>query len=201
MKATLQGFSIVIAAVPALLALGCDPGGVGDPCVPEDEYMRRFSGFAVTEVNVESASFQCETRVCLVNHFQGRVSCPYGQDYDPATGPSEHAPGLGVCSIPGADSTTEEGQVKAAVEPQLLSRAAERAVYCSCRCKGPDPNASYCKCPSGYACVELVPDYGMGGQLVGSYCVRNGTIYDEAREREGQECGPGTSDVCGDKNP
>src|SRR5262249_14304000 len=62
-----------------LLALGCKSGGVGDPCVPEDEYDQNFSGFAVTETNVESRSFQCETRVCLVNHFQGRVSCKYGQ--------------------------------------------------------------------------------------------------------------------------
>jgi ankyrin repeat protein len=30
-------------------------------------------------VNVESRSFQCETRLCLAANFQGRVSCPYGQ--------------------------------------------------------------------------------------------------------------------------
>jgi hypothetical protein len=63
----------------SLVASGCEGAGVGDPCVPEDEYEAFFSGYALTEVNIESRSFQCETRVCLVNHFQGRVSCPYGQ--------------------------------------------------------------------------------------------------------------------------
>jgi hypothetical protein len=60
-------------------ATGCESGGVGDPCTPEDEYLQDFNGFAESEVNIESKSFQCETRVCIVNHFQGRSSCPYGQ--------------------------------------------------------------------------------------------------------------------------
>ncbi len=58
---------------------GCQSGGVGDPCIPEDEYNAQFSGFKMTEENIESRSFQCQTRICLVNHFQGRVSCPLGQ--------------------------------------------------------------------------------------------------------------------------
>lgn len=61
------------------LPLACESGGVGDPCVPEDEYNPLFAGFKVTEENIESRSFQCQTRICLVNHFQGRVSCPAGQ--------------------------------------------------------------------------------------------------------------------------
>ena len=62
-----------------VFSAGCQSGGIGDPCTPEDEYQKYFSGYAVSEVNIESRSFQCETRLCLVNHFQGRVSCPYGQ--------------------------------------------------------------------------------------------------------------------------
>ena len=58
---------------------GCSASGVGDPCIPEQEYNEQFLGFSQKEVNVESKSFQCQTRVCLVNHFRGRVSCPYGQ--------------------------------------------------------------------------------------------------------------------------
>jgi hypothetical protein len=74
-----------IAGVLSVLAIGaiplaCQSGGVGDPCTPEDEYSPQFSGFKVTEENIESRSFQCKTRICLVNHFQGRVSCPLGQD-------------------------------------------------------------------------------------------------------------------------
>jgi hypothetical protein len=58
---------------------GCGSGHVGAPCTPEDEYQGRFAGFKLSEENIESRSFQCETRICLVNHFQGRVSCPLGQ--------------------------------------------------------------------------------------------------------------------------
>ncbi|HSN98344.1 MAG TPA: hypothetical protein VLS89_08600, partial [Candidatus Nanopelagicales bacterium] len=61
------------------LPLACQSGGVGDPCIPEDEYDPGFAGFKVTEENIESRSFQCQTRICLVNHFQGRASCPLGQ--------------------------------------------------------------------------------------------------------------------------
>lgn len=64
-----------MGAVP----IACQSGGVGDPCTPEDEYNTQFPGFKVAEENIESRSFQCATRICLVNHFQGRVSCPYGQ--------------------------------------------------------------------------------------------------------------------------
>lgn len=73
---------LAMAAGASLIGSSCGGGGVGDPCVPEDEYLTTFSGFSVGEVNVESRSVQCLTRVCLVNHFQGRVSCPYGQEED-----------------------------------------------------------------------------------------------------------------------
>jgi hypothetical protein len=64
-------------------------GGVGDPCIPEEEYDPCFQGFSINVVSAETKSFQCLTRVCLVNHFQGRVSCPYGQNAGTAslTGP------------------------------------------------------------------------------------------------------------------
>ena len=46
-------------------------GGRVRPAVPRASRSR--------EENIESRSFQCQTRICLVNHFQGRVSCPLGQ--------------------------------------------------------------------------------------------------------------------------
>jgi hypothetical protein len=73
---------LAMAVGASLIGSNCGGSGVGDPCVPEDEYLTTFSGFAKGEVNVESRSFQCLTRVCLVNHFQGRVSCPFGQGED-----------------------------------------------------------------------------------------------------------------------
>ncbi len=71
---------IIVGSFAALGLVGCPSGGVGDPCTPEDEFRENFAGFDLTEANIESRSFQCQTRVCLVNHFQGRVSCPGGQE-------------------------------------------------------------------------------------------------------------------------
>ena len=71
--------ALVSVGALGVLPLACQSGGVGDPCTPEDEYNTLFPGFKVAEENIESRSFQCSTRICLVNHFQGRVSCPYGQ--------------------------------------------------------------------------------------------------------------------------
>lgn len=146
---------------------GCESGGVGDPCVPEEEYAETFSGFSAEEGLVETQSMQCETRVCLINHFQGRVSCPYGQTAQEAAG------GAARCAVPGS-ATPIQGEVL----PQLLKRRAEDTVYCSCRCDGPDKNARYCECPSGFSCEEVLPPLGRGKeQLVGSYCIREGTMF------------------------
>ncbi len=193
-------------------ALGCAPGGVGDPCIPEDEYQQTFNGFQVTEVNVESRSFQCETRLCLVNHFQGRVSCSAGQgageanpyvldgDGKPTTQPNpNYNP---TCSIPGTapDKTdlTSKDNINVEVPAQLINRQTEQAVYCSCRCDGDDPNARYCECPEGFQCTHLVDDLEVvqgGGQLPGSYCIRSGSDYDPTKHFKGApSCKPGPPD-------
>lgn len=79
-RSILKGvFAIASVSVLSFLPTSCQSGGIGDPCTPEDEYNPAFGGFKVTEENIESRSFQCESRICLVNHFQGRVTCPYGQ--------------------------------------------------------------------------------------------------------------------------
>jgi hypothetical protein len=151
-------------AVGAVIALsGCEKGGVGDPCIPEDEYQKQFGGYSETEVNIESRSFQCETRVCLVNKFRGRVSCPYGNQPTAAgkTGDCKAPDGVGI-----------DAQVAA----QLRERPPSSAVYCSCRCAGKTKDAPYCECPSGFSCEKLIDDIGLGNsQLAGSYCVRSGT--------------------------
>ncbi len=100
---------LAIAAAASFIGSNCGGGGVGDPCVPEDEYLTTFSGFSVGEVNVESRSFQCLTRVCLVNHFRGRVSCPYGQAEDDYGGRIEESgrsicAGTDVAGTPAADN-------------------------------------------------------------------------------------------------
>jgi hypothetical protein len=169
-------FRMLWGAFVSAVMVACEPGGVGDPCVPEDEYSPLFPGFALTEVNVESRAFSCETRICLVNHFQGRVTCPLGQE-DPAVA------GAAECTIP---DTGEP--VTRAVPAWDLDRPADRAVYCSCRCAGPDPLANYCECPSGFSCRDLVPDLRLGNeQLIGSYCVKNGTDF-KAHDVGGPTC-------------
>jgi hypothetical protein len=205
---TIMRPNILFAAGAALglLALCCETGGVGDPCVPEDEYFNKFSGYKETEVNVESRSFQCETRVCLVNHFRGRVSCPYGQtEEDVASRPGTDGR---RCKIPGTSGTNPTDNITVPVPPQLRDRGsawrarpgASEAVYCSCRCANAagskDDGARYCDCPSGYHCAKLVDDLGFGKeQLAGSYCVKDGTDFSPVMS--GQPTCDATSKNCG----
>ena len=169
-----------VALVGALAGTpSCASGGVGDPCVPEDEYQRFFSGYELGEVDFETRSFQCETRICLVNHFQGRVSCPYGQSL------AGGAPAR--CRIPG--SSDAAGAVRVDVRPQFTNRRATDAVYCSCRCNGDDPLGRYCHCPTGFTCTELMRDIGLGSpELSGSYCVKAGTEYSSSDFLPGESC-------------
>lgn len=196
---------LLVAFAFGLLPVGCQSGGVGDPCTPEDEYQTTFSGFSEEEVNIESRSFQCTTRVCLVNHFRGRVSCPYGQTPDVVS--SNTDPENQHCHIPGRSD--KANRITVPVQPQISGsvkqggRRASDTVYCSCRCRGPDPNARYCSCPSGYHCPSnyLVPDLGLGsGQLAGAYCVRDGTDYNPTAPK-GPDCvygtTPGNTGYCG----
>jgi hypothetical protein len=175
------GLTLPVAA----LIMGCQSGGIGDPCTPEDEYQPAFSGYKDTEVNVESRSFQCETRLCLVNHFRGRVSCPYGQtDEEIAKGDSQQR-----CHIPG--TSDKDNLITAKVEPQCGNRRAADTVYCSCRCAGPDPNARYCECPKGYECKELLRDIGLGSkELAGSYCIKENTEYPSKNFLCNNQCDP-----------
>jgi hypothetical protein len=169
-----------------VLSFGCQSGGIGDPCVPEDEYQQFFAGYSVTEVNMESRSFQCETRLCLVNHFQGRVSCPYGQTEKEAATPVRQD--FQNCHIPG--TTGVANQIKVEVNKQYDKRRSVDAVYCSCRCNGADTAARYCKCPTGFQCAELLNAIqGLGGtELAGSYCIKEGTNFINGQTNPGIFC-------------
>ena len=178
---------ITAMVIGASMTLGFESGGVGDPCQPEDEFFDDFSGFSLGEVNVESRSFQCETRVCLVNKFQGRVSCPYGTNGSPpdpnATETVKHNL---PCEVPGFG-----GNVKVPVYPQRLARRPDVAVYCSCRCSGSDPNARYCECPSGFECADIGVRQGQGQtneQQAGNYCIRKGSNLDDPNTLDNDVC-------------
>ncbi|RYG15567.1 hypothetical protein EON82_26085, partial [bacterium] len=173
------------AFIGLVTAPGCKTTGVGDPCTPEQEYDKSFGGFAVDEVNVESKSFQCQTRLCLVNHFQGRVTCPYGQSESQA-GPvgADGTTAVNGCLTPAgipvdgkAGDTVVDVSKAAKVEPQCTDRTADKAVYCSCRCANvdgkTDDGASYCSCPDGFACEQLVTSIGaLDTGLTGAYCIK-----------------------------
>jgi hypothetical protein len=182
----LTGVALILGA----LSGACQSGGVGDPCTPEDEFQPLFSGYAFTEVNIESKSFQCETRLCLVNHFQGRVSCPYGQTAMQAAATAGAATEYQLCHIPG--TTGPANRIKVAVDHQLTTRRPDNAVYCSCRCDGPDPNARYCKCPTGFQCTQLLtPNNRLGAaELSGSYCIKNGSEFIQGSTITSEVCQP-----------
>ena len=58
---------------------GVGPANIGAPCVPPDENSPFFAGYKVTEDVIVQGAAECGTGVCLVNHFQGHVTCPLGQ--------------------------------------------------------------------------------------------------------------------------
>lgn len=149
---------------------------MGQTCMPVEEYAADFTGFSPADVTVELGG-QCASGVCLVNHFAGRLTCPYG--------------GVG-CLTP--DGETVPGSIL----PQVEERRPENSVYCSCRCDGPDPDADYCECGAGFECAPLVPVAVEGSEpATGAYCVKVGTVFDETLPR--RECDAQTSS-CGDAN-
>jgi hypothetical protein len=193
------------ATVVVVSGTGCNGTGVGDPCVPELEYQQSFLSFSRTEVSVESKSFQCQTRACLVNHFQGRVSCPYGQTSTAGStiglGPDGTAatacktPGLknpvnGVVSWttgPSNGHTLTDPAKGAVVDPQCTQRTADTAVYCSCRCANIDGKTNdgfnYCSCPDGFTCAQVLSSIGIGNEgLTGAYCIKANTDYDPSMD-------------------
>ncbi len=209
-RAILTSFVVGSALVlVAAISPGCTDQGVGDPCTPEQEFDPSFLGFDEKEVNVESKSFQCRTRICLVNHFRGRASCPYGQDLNgnPPVGTNN------ACTIPGTSdkvngltnqsdpASFRDPRKKELVAPECVDRAADKTVYCSCRCadiNGAQPSdQTFCACPDGFACTPLVTSIGAGNEgLTGSYCIKDNTAYDKDTACNQGDCDP-VAKVCG----
>jgi hypothetical protein len=202
-RTILAGLSVSVLAV-ALSGSGCQSTGIGDPCTPEKEYDPTFAGFVEQEVSTEGESFQCQTRLCLVNHFQGRATCPYGQD---AMG---HAipPAANGCVTPGitqpvtgplnTNGKPVDATIGEKVQPQCTERTKDQTVYCSCRCadiNGTQNGGNFCTCPSGFSCTQLVSSISAAGDqgLTGAYCIKSGTAFDSAS-------GATTCTTCGGVN-
>lgn len=176
----------IIASASVVLAVGtlcfaCKPGGVGDPCIPNDEFSETYGGASETGVAIEDRSFQCETRVCLVKNFRGRVSCPFGNKAgrNNASVKGYDKDDADVCKVPGTNKN-----VTAPVQSQCKERTAQ--VYCSCRCAGKESNTKYCECPSGYTCKEVSSSLGDFVASGDKYCVKsNDTASDGYNCAEG----------------
>jgi len=171
--------------------------GIGNTCIPDAEKLTGYPGGDLFTQGLDTSS-ACD--VCLINRFQGRVTCPYGQTTDaiealPADDPSR-------CRVP---PVFEDG-VEVPVEPQLTGRRPSDSVYCSCRCSGPEADAEYCDCPSGFECVDFFPLLGDNPEdlaRAGSYCIKGGTEYDPAVDY-GEPCSstnPEHGPICGANSP
>lgn len=191
----LKSVFAVVSVVGLGLVPSCQTGGIGDPCTPEDEFNAAFSGFKVTQENIESRSFQCESRICLVNHFQGRLSCPLGQSAKQACSPGgTECTGEGEeCKEAGTfapDCTNDDTSLCAG-----LSGACNKGGFCEC-----DPDAGATACPEPYVCD---PESRQCTQYV---CHKPNNCQDEnasADSNAGKDCCvPGTdtpvaAQVCG----
>lgn len=91
-----RGALALLALASSALACGCgdtdvellrpvrdgvmsQPGTIGDPCIPRPESDATWNSINTSSVLIDLADATCETGVCIVNRFQGRVSCPLGQ--------------------------------------------------------------------------------------------------------------------------
>jgi hypothetical protein len=168
---------------------GSTQEAIGASCIPSDESSPTFAGFSASSVVLDANNPACGSGPCLVNHFQGLTSCPYGQDAQGTPPAGEKA-----CTVPGTGQ-----QVTQAVQPWCADRPASAAVYCSCRCANADgrtdDGATYCECPGSFTCAQFVSPPGPGDTVSGAYCVEDGTQYDPSVSCA-VECDPASSS-CG----
>jgi hypothetical protein len=127
---------------------------------------------------LELESPSCGGMPCVIDHFQGLTSCPYGQTADGGPPPGADA----GCLVPGTSTPVQPDPPlpSDAVLPWCANRLASATVTCSCRCANAagatdDDAGPYCTCPSGYSCAPLV---SAGFPTSGSYCIKTGTEFD-----------------------
>jgi len=141
---------------------------IGSPCAPTAEVQPSFDGFQKEDVELMPVPSGSPT--CLIDHFQGLVTCPYGQS---------------ASGQPPADAsacTTTDGQpVTGMVLPQCMDRTASHVVVWSCRCANfegqTDDGAQYCTCPSTTTCAQLVSSLGGEDEISGGYCIPPAALF------------------------
>jgi hypothetical protein len=184
----------VVASVPIAVVLmgGCGPSYIGTPCTPTyEEDDATFLGYDPGEITMDTTSDP--DTVCLVYHFRGRTTCPYGQDktatqlpaIDGATG-GPFPQGVGPCLTPKGEPVTGDPVFDpndgALVAPQCLDRPASKVIFFSCRCANADGRTDdggrYCSCSNGTKCQSLDPPSGAGMGLTEMFCLPPGILYD-----------------------
>jgi hypothetical protein len=155
-----------------------DAGGpvpIGTPCIPPQEHDPTFQGSALAEIGVEPNAASCNGGVCVIDHFQGLSTCPYGQQADGGPVPGASS----ACTVPGTETP-----VQVAVTPWCSNRPPSEAVICSCRCEdvngGTDDSGVFSACPTGFTCTQLVSSLGpaIDSSLTGGYCIKTGTEFE-----------------------
>jgi hypothetical protein len=159
-----------VEAAAADVAAGAAAGPIGSPCDPAAEIRTSFDGFSEQELS-RSASGE---PTCLVYHFRGLVTCPYGQS------------AAGQAPAGASPCTTTGGQpVTGLVSPQCTDRRPAETVVWSCRCANfdgrTDDGDAYCACPSSMTCVPAFPGVGAEDPISGAYCVYAGVVFDGGR--------------------
>jgi hypothetical protein len=187
-----QSLLVVTAAIHHSVRTESAPGDapLGAPCLPETERDPEYNGFSTSEVSVTAPTPGCQSGICLVNHMQGRVSCPYGQS-------TEQAQMSSACLIPGS-----QDPVTVAVDSQRMERRAENTATCSKACAGPDD------CPTGMECARVIHSAGTADASLESFCILAGTAYNPQNPPGPDTCqqlaaSSSTSDPypCGDPHP
>lgn len=146
---------------------------LGRPCLPQEELSPDFPGYTVSGVSVERGNPTCKSGVCLIQGFQGRASCPYGQ-----------------IDANGGCVTASGEPVSVSVEPQLVQRRADLGATCSCRCAGSGPGP-YCSCGNGMKCLPLLASVGLDeDDSAGSYCVPDQAVYEMSTVHGNVVCDP-----------
>jgi hypothetical protein len=195
-----------------LVAFGCgdsegeanatDTSPLGDSCFLGDEAVVGFNSYALTEVALVQNPLDCgdsPVAYCMGYHFQGRITCPYGQtqqeiDTLPGDDPAR-------CRMADLEGNVTSVASDFPADPQLVERRAEDVVYCTCQCEGGDPSIDYCACPSGWECLN---PYDTPGFLA-KYCVRPGSEYDRTMPPSGvcEKTGSDPATDCGNgrRNP
>lgn len=207
---------------------GSEGTAIGAACIPSQELSTTFLGFDYREVSLDEGNPACGSGVCLVNHYQGRVTCPYGQNPTATSAdlssPATNEPCNGTkpsdansaCCTPGSEKPVIASQdvgsgtpTHSQILPGCTDRPSAKTVTCSCRCANPagktDDGAQYCSCPGGFTCTQVVPELEVGDRLAGAYCLANGSMYNPLTScTSAAECDPtaqsGKPAYCGPTN-